>query len=111
MIGTFGNIVQLVLGIVSFSILVIKRFCERPRRPWKIWGLDISKQAFGTTSTHFLNLFLSLFMSGEKADECVMYFIITFMDCTVGVVFTYIVMKLIECFAKSNGLTVIKKHF
>ena len=106
MIGTFGNIVQLALGVVSFGVLIIKRLCENPRRPWKVWALDLSKQAFATTSTHFLNLFLAIFLSTPDADECALYFINTFMDCTVGVLFTYVIMKVIDCFAKSNGLTV-----
>ena len=100
MIGTFGNIVQLALGVVSFGVLIIKRLCENPRRPWKVWALDLSKQAFATTSTHFLNLFLAIFLSTPDADECALYFINTFMD------FTDVIMKVIDCFAKSNGLTV-----
>lgn len=37
--GAFGGIVQLILGIVCFSSLAIKRFTEKPSRPWIIFIL------------------------------------------------------------------------
>jgi hypothetical protein len=35
--GAFGYIMQLILGVLSFFVLVIKRLKEKPMRPWKIW--------------------------------------------------------------------------
>jgi hypothetical protein len=37
MFGAFGYIVQTILGVLAFLVLVIKRFLEKPKRPWKIW--------------------------------------------------------------------------
>ena len=43
LLGMFGFFVQFLLGIFCFSILVIKRQLESPKRSTIIWFLDISK--------------------------------------------------------------------
>ena len=96
MLGTFGYLIQLGLGILAFSILFLKRCYEKPPRPWKIWGMDASKQIFSAGMAHVLNLVLSVFMSGEETDECVFYFINTLMDCIFGVFVSFVLMKIID---------------
>ena len=63
MAGLFADVVQLVLGGVAVSTLVFKRYRERPRRPWRIWFMDVSKQGLGALFAHVLNLFLSAALS------------------------------------------------
>ena len=103
MLGTFGYLIQFGLGVLAFTILILKRCCEKPPRPWKIWALDASKQIFSAALAHILNLILSVLMSGEKTDECVFYFINTLMDCTVGVFVSFLIMKLIDKIAKNKN--------
>lgn len=35
--GGMGFLVQFILAFICFFVLVVKRFTESPRRPWKIW--------------------------------------------------------------------------
>lgn len=65
--GLFADIVQLALGAVAVSTLVFKRFRERPRRPWRIWFMDVSKQGLGALFAHVLNLLLSALLSWNSS--------------------------------------------
>ena len=42
--GFLGIVNQLILGVLTFSFLIIKRFIEKPRRHWFIWFFDVLKQ-------------------------------------------------------------------
>ena len=37
--GDFGIMIQIILGGMSFMVLVLKRVLEQPKRSWKIWTL------------------------------------------------------------------------
>ena len=39
--GVFGGVVQLMLAVVSFSSLALKRMTERPLRTWTVFILVI----------------------------------------------------------------------
>ena len=45
-LGWKSIILQVFLAITSFSILIIKRYYERPQRPLKIWFFDVSVHLF-----------------------------------------------------------------
>lgn len=45
LLGTFGIALQVGMGLLSFSMLLLKRKYEYPKRSLKIFSLDISKQA------------------------------------------------------------------
>jgi hypothetical protein len=92
--GAFGFLVQFILAAAAFMVLILKRYLEKPRRPWKIWWFDVSKQIIGAGVIHLLNLGLSHFLTSEKdsADECVWYFVTLFLDCTLGTLFNWIIM-------------------
>lgn len=64
LLGPFAIFVQGALGILALLSLVWKRHRERPRRPLKIWGFDVSKQVFGSVLLHLANLFMSMLSSG-----------------------------------------------
>lgn len=60
MVGLLGILIQIGLGILSFSVLIIKRFTEKQKRPWRIWILDTSKQIISQMMAHFINLTISI---------------------------------------------------
>ena len=74
LLGPFALVVQACLGVLALSSLVFKRWRERPRRPFRIWFFDVSKQVVGTMLLHVLNLLMSIisaqdFELAHKAQE------------------------------------------
>jgi O-antigen/teichoic acid export membrane protein len=65
LVGIVGIIIQLALGALSFSVLIFKRWREKPKRPWRIWILDTSKQIISQLFAHFINLTISIALSYE----------------------------------------------
>lgn len=97
MLGIFGVIVQILLGILSFSVLIFKRQHEYPKRPWKIWALDTSKQGVSQLIAHFINIAISLLLSFHLAnDACFWYFTTNVLDNTFGVFICVGVLQLVE---------------
>jgi hypothetical protein len=47
------------MGAIVIGSLVIKRMRERPRRKWKIWLGDVSKQVVGQAFVHASNVAIS----------------------------------------------------
>jgi hypothetical protein len=64
LLGPFSILIQGALGILALSSLVFKRWRERPQRPLKIWGFDVSKQVVGSILLHLANLLMSMLSSG-----------------------------------------------
>jgi STIMATE family len=96
LLGPFAIFVQLIMGVLVVGTLVLKRQREKPKRPWKIWMLDISKQMLGQLFVHILNVLLSWL--GSRASEgennpCSLYFLNIAIDTTIGVLFIYYCMK------------------
>lgn len=60
LLGPFALFVQGALGAVALLSLVYKRWRETPKRPWKIFFFDVSKQVVGSGLTHVLNLAMSM---------------------------------------------------
>ncbi|XP_051873607.1 store-operated calcium entry regulator STIMATE isoform X1 [Pristis pectinata] len=88
LMGNFGMFIQGLLGVVAFSLLMLKRFREPKyeRRPWKIWFLDTSKQAIGMLFIHFANVYLS---DLTEEDPCSLYLINFLLDATLGMLLIY----------------------
>lgn len=59
LLGKFALFVQGALGVLAVLTLVFKRWRETPKRPWKIFLFDVSKQLLGSMLTHGLNLLMS----------------------------------------------------
>ncbi|GMH76491.1 hypothetical protein TL16_g07104 [Triparma laevis f. inornata] len=116
--GIFASLVQVVLFVLSFSSLLLKRHYERPRRPLKVWILDTLKQGFSANLIHFWNILASVLMTRGSLelsdvsnvtsvnplnndddglvvlkDECALYFITFFLDTTFGVLITFWLMN------------------
>ena len=110
MFGGFGVLIQAILGAAAFSILIVKRFVEKPRRPWKIWFYDVAKQIISSVVLHLFNLILSAILSSDEkdADACVWYFVTVVLDCTLGAFLSYIFMWLTDGIANSSDWTFLK---
>ena len=94
LMGPFALFVQAIMGILVIGSLVYKRQREKPKRKWKIWALDISKQLLGQLFVHILNVVLSDFVaSGGGKNPCSLYFLNILVDTTLGVFFIYIALK------------------
>jgi hypothetical protein len=65
LLGPFSILVQASLGMLALLSLVYKRWRERPQRPVKVWAFDASKQVFGSSMLHLLNLVMSMFSAGQ----------------------------------------------
>ena len=100
LLGMFGFFIQFVLGIVCFSVLVIKRQLESPKRSLIIWLLDVSKQGISALLLHFFNLFFSVVVSSENEDQCVWYLNNVLLDGSIGVIFQWIFVRCLEILAR-----------
>ena len=100
LLGMFGFFIQFVLGVICFSVLVIKRQLESPKRSLIIWFLDISKQGISTLILHFFNLFFSVVVTSENEDQCVWYLNNVLLDGTIGVIFQWIFVRCLEILAR-----------
>lgn len=70
--GFLGIIIQAILAAICFSVLIIKRYCEVPRRPWKIWLLVFS-------IGYIKNCFISSIIAFLKCFNCIpSQFLITY---------------------------------
>lgn len=84
--GILGIFHQLILGVLSFSLLILKRFLEKPRRPWIIWFYDVLKQIISSFVLYSANIIFSYLLSNNKqnSDLCTIYFMNLFLGCIVG---------------------------
>ncbi|KAL4874162.1 vacuolar membrane protein-domain-containing protein [Aspergillus spectabilis] len=92
LLGPFSLIVQASLGMLALLSLVYKRWRERPQRPVKVWAFDASKQVFGSSMLHLLNLLMSMFSAGQfeitseyKPNPCSFYLLNLGIDTTLGI--------------------------
>ncbi|KAJ2779212.1 hypothetical protein GGI15_003947 [Coemansia interrupta] len=111
LVGPFSIFVQVLVGTLGFSTLIIKRHFERPRRPWLVWGFDVSKQMIGGSLMHMCNLLVSALIGGEHAGEedatnpCSWYVLNLTLDCTLGVLFMAGYLKLYKILADRLKIT------
>ena len=99
-LGDFGKIVQILLGVLSLMVLVLKRHLEKPKRHWIVWLLDTSKQVFSALLAHFLNMALAVSLSeGSNSDDWDWYFINLSLEVLVGVGLSYWILYVIESIA------------
>lgn len=104
LLGKFGIWVQVVLGVLCLSTLVVKRYREEPRRRWSVFLLDASKQLTGGFTIHILNLVCASLLSGyHSSDPCDWYWINIVVDCTIGVFWLYFYLKLAKRFFNLTG--------
>ncbi|KAJ2162614.1 hypothetical protein GGF46_000487 [Coemansia sp. RSA 552] len=110
LVGGFSIFIQVLVGTLGFSTLIIKRHFEHPRRPWLVWSFDVGKQMISGAIMHMCNLLVSALSSGGLGEEgatnpCSWYVLNLTLDCTLGVVFVAGYLRLFETIAKRNKIT------
>jgi len=100
LLGDEGIILQTALALLSFGTLLVKRQKERPKRSWKIWLLDTSKQICSAGVAHTLNLILAIWLAKKEeeasGDSCAWYFVTIIFDTTIGVLLSCMMLVGIE---------------
>lgn len=59
LLGPLSLLVQSLMLLLVLSSLLVKRALEQPKRPWRIFALDASKQFIGQAFVHTANLIIS----------------------------------------------------
>lgn len=100
--GPIALVAQLALLSIVLTTLVIKRHRERPRRPWNVWSLDISKQAISAVAGHSCGLLIAIAAHhyATSSSECGWYLVVYGIDTTIGVSCAILFHKLIVFVAK-----------
>jgi len=93
--GAFANGLQLVLAVIAFSTLLLKRARERPPLELRIWVLNVGKQVVSLTVAHAFAVVASIFVSTtlQAASECAWYAVIFSVDTVVGTALALILHK------------------
>lgn len=83
------------MGFLVLGSLVLKRAQEKPRRKWRVWAGDVSKQIVGQAFVHMSNVLISDQIARHKADNpCSLYALNIVVDCTLGIFVLYGFLKL-----------------
>ncbi|KAE9220477.1 hypothetical protein PF005_g7467 [Phytophthora fragariae] len=115
--GTFAVALQILLGFIAMSVLVLKRLHEVPRRPLMVWAFDASKQMIGATFAHVANLLIAIMLYSyqqeqrtdeEAVDQCALYFVNFTLDTTLGVFLNYVLLSAVVLLAHRFGWTSLK---
>ncbi|EJD48536.1 hypothetical protein AURDEDRAFT_112966 [Auricularia subglabra TFB-10046 SS5] len=95
LLGPTALVVQGLLGVLVILSLVYKRHRETPKRKWRIWLFDVSKQVVGQIVVHVTNVGIASLVGHVKASNpCAQYFLHVGLDTTVGVGVLYLFLKL-----------------
>ncbi|KAI9502779.1 vacuolar membrane protein-domain-containing protein, partial [Coemansia spiralis] len=111
LVGPFSIFIQALVGTLGFSTLIIKRYFETPRRPWLVWSFDVSKQMISGAIMHMVNLLVSALSGGSAepgetaTNPCSWYVLNLTIDCTLGVLFVALYIRLFEKLAAYLKIT------
>ncbi|KAI0658508.1 vacuolar membrane protein-domain-containing protein [Cubamyces menziesii] len=93
LLGPTALIVQGLMGVLVILSLVYKRHRETPKRPWRIWLFDVSKQIIGQMFVHGVNVLISGVVAHlSSGNACVLYFLNILLDTTFGVGIIYLTL-------------------
>ena len=108
--GDFGIFIQIALGIFSFSMLIVKRNFEYPKRSLRIFTLDVSKQAFSAGWQHTLNIILAVFLvkNSSAGNECEWYFVNFVCEVSLGVLICYMIHTFVLYFANKYDILILQ---
>ncbi|GMH37478.1 hypothetical protein BSKO_05351 [Bryopsis sp. KO-2023] len=97
--GPVAYLAQVFLFGFVLGSLLIKRSLESPKRPMKVWAMDVSKQAFSSIAAHLCNMLIAILASvnvrASSSSECSWYFVVYTIDTTIGVSLTILLHRLI----------------
>lgn len=94
--GPEQNLVQGTCLLLGFGTLLFKqKMSPKTDRTWKVWSMDVSKQAFSGAVAHVAGMVNAkiLLSSGSHGDECSWYLISFTFDTFFGVLFGYIMLN------------------
>ncbi|CAH7674581.1 vacuolar membrane protein-domain-containing protein [Phakopsora pachyrhizi] len=94
LLGPFAIAIQALMALIIMASLLFKRHRENPKRKFKIWTADVSKQVIGQAFVHMLNVWISGSTSllPSRGNPCALYFINIFIDTTIGVFILYVTL-------------------
>lgn len=97
LLDNFAIAMQTILGILSFASLLVKRKWEMPKRSYRIFMLDISKQGCQAAWAHVLNVILAVYLqlAVNKGNGCEWYFVNFSSDIFLVVAITLFIHHLI----------------
>ncbi|EJF62288.1 Vaculolar membrane protein-domain-containing protein [Dichomitus squalens] len=96
LLGPTALIVQALMGVLVILSLVYKRHRETPKRPWRIWLFDVSKQIVGQMFVHGVNVLISDVVAHmSTTNPCVLYFLNILIDTTLGVGIIYVILQVV----------------
>ncbi|KAF5392925.1 hypothetical protein D9757_001231 [Collybiopsis confluens] len=96
LLGPTALIVQGLMGALVILSLIYKRHRETPKRPWRIWLFDVSKQIVGQMFVHGVNVLISDLVSQFSSENaCVSYFLNILIDTTLGVALIYLILHIL----------------
>jgi hypothetical protein len=104
----YGIFIQIVLAVVAFLTLLIKKKCEKNPRSWGVWLRDVSKQGFGMLVAHgwniaYANIAVKVITDANK-DVCAWYFVNYLLDTSIGTIINYAFFSIVEFYAKKRNL-------
>lgn len=110
----FTSFVQVLLACFALASLYFKRQQEYPRRKFKTWFLDVSKQGIGAVYAHILNMVIAAIIAEnvrgdfELDDQCAWYAINYTVDSTLGLLLSIMFLRLLDIVANKRGWTHLK---
>ncbi|KAK2850605.1 hypothetical protein FQN49_005504 [Arthroderma sp. PD_2] len=102
LLGPFALLIQVALGSLALLALVYKRWKERPQRPVKVWAFDVSKQVFGSSMLHLVNLLASMLSAGQistdaaQTNPCSYYLLNLGIDTTLGIPILILILRVLN---------------
>jgi hypothetical protein len=100
LLDAWGLAVQGLLGIGALSTLAYKRQLETPRRPFRVWLFDTSKQAISSGVGHLQNVGLSelvfVRIQVARTSPCVWYLVNLIFDTSLGTCVSYYLLRSAE---------------
>lgn len=109
LLDNFAIIMQTILGVLSFASLLLKRKWEVPKRSYRIFMLDISKQALQAFWAHCLNVILAVYLqlAVNKGNGCEWYFVNFSSDIFLVVAITLFIHHWITVFATKYDIIIL----
>lgn len=97
LLGPFSILIQAIMAVIVLASLLYKRHREKPKRKYRIWTADVSKQVLGQAFVHMFNIFISDSMASlpSKGNPCALYFMNIFIDTTIGVFVLFLALNAI----------------
>lgn len=102
--------IQVILGILSFLSLFVKRHLEVPKRSFRIFTLDITKQLCGALWQHILNVGLAVYLQLKvnKGNGCDWYFINFICEIFFSVALTISMQSIISHYAEKYDILILQ---